>query len=149
MLLQRVASASIAVEGETVASIGAGWLMLLGVTHGDDEAVADRLCDKLVKLRLFPNTEGKFDRDVRAIEDGKGGAVLVVSQFTLYADTKKGNRPSFTDAAAPDVAEPLCAYVVEALKRRGIADVQAGVFGADMKVSLVNDGPVTVLLDSA
>lgn len=144
MLLQRVAHASVTVEGTVVGQIQSGYLVLLGVAHGDDEATADRLCEKLVKLRLFPNEQGKFDRSVLDI----AGGVLVVSQFTLYGNPKKGNRPSFTDAASPDVAQPLCGYVVEALKQRGVAQVHAGVFGADMKVELLNDGPVTLMLDS-
>ncbi|MEM8494771.1 MAG: D-aminoacyl-tRNA deacylase, partial [Planctomycetota bacterium] len=145
MLLQRVAHASVTVEGEVVGRIERGYLVLLGVTHGDDEATADRLCDKLVKLRVFPNEQGEFDRSVLDIN----GGVLVVSQFTLYGNPKKGNRPSFTDAASPEVAEPLCAYVVEALEQRGVGSVQTGIFGADMKVELLNDGPVTLMLDSA
>ncbi|MEM8783455.1 MAG: D-aminoacyl-tRNA deacylase [Planctomycetota bacterium] len=144
LLIQRVAHASVTVEGSAVGRIDRGYLILLGVTQGDDHATADRLCDKLVKLRLFPNDDGKFDRSVLDI----AGGVLVVSQFTLYGNPKKGNRPSFTDAAPPDLAEPLCAYVVEALKQRGVVDVQAGVFGADMQVELLNDGPVTLMLDS-
>lgn len=144
LLIQRVAHASVTVEGSAVGRIDRGYLILLGVTQGDDHATADRLCDKLVKLRLFPNDDGKFDRSVLDI----AGGVLVVSQFTLYGNPKKGNRPSFTDAAPPDLAEPLCAYVVDALKQRGVVDVQAGVFGADMQVELLNDGPVTLMLDS-
>ncbi|MEM7577252.1 MAG: D-aminoacyl-tRNA deacylase [Planctomycetota bacterium] len=144
MLLQRVGHASVTVDQQVVGEIDRGYLVLLGITHGDNETTAKRLCDKLVKLRLFPNDEGKFDRSVLDI----AGGILVVSQFTLYGNPKKGNRPSFTDAATPHVAEPLFNYVVEALKQRGVTNVQAGVFGADMKVQLLNDGPVTLMLDS-
>ncbi len=148
MLLQRVAHASVTVDDQIVGKIQRGYLVLLGITHGDTTATADRLCDKLVKLRLFPDDDGRFDRSVLDINDEKAGGVLVVSQFTLYGNPKKGNRPSFTDAAPPEVAKPLCDYVVDALKRRGVADIQAGVFGADMQVELLNDGPVTLMLDS-
>ncbi len=135
-LIQRVTRASVTVEGEEVAAIGPGLLVLLGVTHADDEAVADRMADKLRALRIFPDAEGRMNEPLDDRE------VLVVSQFTLYGDTRKGNRPSFVDAAPPEEAEPLYDRVREALGARG------GVFGARMAVSLVNDGPVTLVLEA-
>ena len=144
-LLQRVSEASVVVDGETLGSIERGYLLLVGVGQGDTEAEADRLCDKLVNLRLFPDERGRFDRSVLDVT----GGVLVVSQFTLYGDARKGRRPSFTDAAAPDLASPLCDYVAERLRDLGVQRVETGRFGADMKVSLRNDGPVTLMLDSA
>jgi D-tyrosyl-tRNA(Tyr) deacylase len=142
-VVQRVARASVSVEGRIVAEIGRGLLVLLGVAADDGEAAADWMADKLLGLRIFANDEGKFDRSVAEV----GGEVLVVSQFTLYADTRKGRRPSFTGAAAPEHAAPLYQRVVERIGR-GVP-VQPGVFGAHMDVELVNDGPVTVIVDSA
>lgn len=134
-VVQRVRRASVAVEGETVSWIREGMLVLLGVTHGDDEATAEKMAKKLSALRVFEDEEGKMNDALGERE------VLCVSQFTLYGDTRKGNRPSFVDAAPPDVAEPLYELVCERL------GAQRGVFGASMQVELVNDGPVTLLVE--
>jgi D-tyrosyl-tRNA(Tyr) deacylase len=137
-LVQRVSEASVSVEGREVARIGPGLVVLLGVRHGDGEAQADHLAGKLERLRVFEDAEGRMNLSVREVE----GELLVVSQFTLYADTRKGNRPSFVEAAPPDLAEPLYERV------RAMLGAQGGVFGARMEVALVNDGPVTVLLEA-
>ena len=137
-VVQRVASASVTVEGERVASIGRGLLVLLGVRDGDTAAEADRIAAKLTALRLFEDDAGKMNLSVRDV----GGEVLVVSNFTVYGDARKGNRPSFVQAARPESAEPLVERVRSAL------DAQGGRFGARMAVELVNDGPVTILLDA-
>jgi D-tyrosyl-tRNA(Tyr) deacylase len=136
-VVQRVARASSAPGG----SIGPGLVVLLGIADGDDEAAAVRLAGKIARLRIFQNEEGKFDRSLL----DTGGAALVVSQFTLIADTAKGNRPSFSHAARPEVAEPLYDRFCEALRTLGLT-VETGVFGAHMRIGLVNDGPVTVVL---
>ena len=129
------------VEGETAGEIGRGLLVLLGVARGDDAAAAARLATKIARLRIFENDEGKFDRSLLDV----GGAALVVSQFTLIADTAKGNRPSFAGAAPPERAEPLYERFCAALEELGV-EVARGVFGARMAVELVNDGPVTVVV---
>ncbi|MFL5950028.1 MAG: D-aminoacyl-tRNA deacylase [Gaiellaceae bacterium] len=139
---QRVSRAQVAVAGETVGAIEHGLLVLLGVARADTDEVAQRMAHKIARLRVFEDDEGKFARSVLDV----GGAALVVSQFTLIADTAKGNRPSFVDAARPDEAEPLYAAVCTALERDGVP-VERGVFGARMDVELVNHGPVTVVLD--
>ena len=136
--MQRVSEAAVEVGGERVAAIGPGMLVLLGVGRGDGPEQADRLARKLLALRIFDDAEGRMNLSV---EDA-GGEVLCVSQFTLYGDARKGNRPSFVDAAPPEEAEPLYERVREALGARG------GSFGARMAVSLVNDGPVTVMLET-
>jgi D-tyrosyl-tRNA(Tyr) deacylase len=138
---QRVSRASVAVDGETVGEIGLGWLVLLGVGPRDDEATAARMADKIVGLRVFEDEAGKMNRSVLDV----GGAVLLVSQFTLYADTSRGRRPGFTGAAPPAVAEPLVERVAELIRERGLT-VATGRFGALMDVSLTNHGPVTILL---
>ena len=135
--MQRVTRASVSVDGERVAAIGPGLLVLLGVKKGDTEEQADRMAAKLLALRIFEDGDGKMNLSVRDI----GGEVLCVSQFTLYGDTRKGNRPSFVDAAPPDEAEALYERVREALGAEG------GVFGARMEVTLSNDGPVTLTVD--
>jgi D-tyrosyl-tRNA(Tyr) deacylase len=145
LLVQRVREAHVEVEGETVGAIGPGLLVLVGITHTDDAAVALRLADKLVKLRVFEDEAGKMNRSVI----DTGGAVLAVSQFTLYGDARGGNRPSFTAAARPEHAAPLFERFVALLSERLGRAVPTGRFGADMKVHLVNDGPVTIWLDSA
>jgi D-tyrosyl-tRNA(Tyr) deacylase len=137
-VIQRVARATSTPGG----SIGPGLCVLVGVAEGDDAATALRLADKIARLRIFENEEGKFDRSLL----DTGGAALVVSQFTLLADTAKGNRPSFSGAARPEVAEPLYERVVQALRDLGI-QVATGAFGARMAVELVNDGPVTIVLE--
>ena len=129
---------------ELSGKIGPGLLVLLGVGEGDSEKEAAYLADKIAGLRIFEDEDGKFNRALADVD----GAVLVVSQFTLYGDARKGRRPSFTEAARPEQAEPLCDRFVELLRAEGIA-VETGVFGAMMAVSLVNDGPVTLLLDTA
>ena len=136
-LVQRVSEASVTVDGSEVARIGRGLLVLLGVRRGDTEADADKLAAKLMALRIFEDDEGKMNLNV----EQAGGEVLCVSQFTLYGDTRKGNRPSFVDAAPPEEAEPLYERV------RRATGAQGGVFGARMAVALVNDGPVTVLIE--
>jgi D-tyrosyl-tRNA(Tyr) deacylase len=140
-VVQRVREARVTVEGEVVGAIGAGLCVLVGVGEGDDEPAAERLGAKIARLRIFDNVEGKFDRSLL----DTGGAALVVSQFTLIADTQKGNRPSFTRAAPPAEAEPLVERVAAALRELGVP-VETGVFGARMLVELANDGPVTILL---
>jgi D-tyrosyl-tRNA(Tyr) deacylase len=141
-VVQRVASASVAVQGEPVAAIERGLVVLLGVARGDTEAEASSLAGKVARLRIFDGEDGRFDRSLLDI----GGEALVVSQFTLIADTRKGNRPSFTEAAPPDEAEPLYEAFCAALGAEGVRMAQ-GVFGARMGVELVNDGPVTIVLD--
>ena len=143
-LLQRVARASVHVDGSPVASIGRGFLVLAGVGHGDGSGEAERLAEKIATLRVFADDEGKMNLALADV----GGEVLVVSQFTLYADVRKGRRPSWTDAAAPEPAAALVEALAAGLERRGVA-VGRGVFGADMQVELVNDGPVTLMLDTA
>jgi D-tyrosyl-tRNA(Tyr) deacylase len=140
-VVQRVAEARVRVGGEVVGEIGAGLCVLLGIARGDGEEEAVRIAGKLARLRIFPDEQGRFDRSVVDL----GGAALVVSQFTLIADTAKGNRPSFTDAAPPEQAQPLYERVCAELRVLGVPVAQ-GVFGAHMKVELVNDGPVTVVL---
>ncbi len=142
-VVQRVSAARVTVEGETTGSIGLGLLAYVGVGPEDGEDEVGWLASKLTTLRIFPNDEGRFDRSVTDV----GGAVLVVSQFTLYGDTRKGRRPSFTGAAPPEVAEPLVERLVEVLREDGV-EVATGRFGAHMLVDAVNDGPVTILLDS-
>lgn len=137
-VVQRVSSARVTPGGE----ISRGVCVLLGVARGDDEAAADRLAGKIATLRIFENDDGKFDRSLLDV----GGAALVVSQFTLLANTAKGNRPSFTEAAPSEVAEPLYEAFCAALEELG-AHVERGVFGARMAVELVNDGPVTIVLN--
>jgi D-tyrosyl-tRNA(Tyr) deacylase len=141
-VIQRVSAAAVRVDGEEEASCGAGFLVLLGVARGDGDDEAARLATKIARLRVFENDEGRFDRSLLDV----GGEALVVSQFTLIADTTKGNRPSFAHAAPPEEAEPLYEHFCDALRREGVA-VSTGVFGARMAISLVNDGPVTIVLD--
>jgi D-tyrosyl-tRNA(Tyr) deacylase len=141
-VVQRVASARVVADGEVVGEIGRGLCVLLGVSRQDGEEEAERLAGKIARLRIFENDEGRFDRSLLDV----GGEALVVSQFTLIADTAKGNRPSFTDAAPPEQAEPLYERFMQALATLGVA-VQRGAFGARMRVALVNEGPVTIVLD--
>ncbi len=143
-LVQRVSEASVKVEGEIVGRIEAGLLVLLGVGVGDTEEIADKLAEKVAGLRIFSDADGKFNL---SLLDTCGGA-LVVSQFTLLADTRKGKRPSFLDAAAPELAAGLVLRFEERLREQGIGTAM-GVFGAHMEVALINDGPVTIMLDSA
>jgi D-aminoacyl-tRNA deacylase len=141
-VVQRVSGASVAVDGAVRARIGPGLLVLLGVAGGDDESGAARLAGKVARLRIFEGDEGRFDRSVK----DAGGSALVVSQFTLLADTSKGNRPSFSDASPPEQAQPVYAAFCAALEAEGVP-VETGVFGARMQVELVNDGPVTIVID--
>jgi D-aminoacyl-tRNA deacylase len=142
-VVQRVREASVSVEGEVVSACGTGVLVLLGIATGDGMQEADALAGKVSRLRIFENDEGRFDRSLVDV----GGEALVVSQFTLIADTRKGNRPSFTDAAAPETAELLVERFCDALAEQGVR-VARGVFGARMQVALVNDGPVTIVLET-
>jgi D-tyrosyl-tRNA(Tyr) deacylase len=143
-LLQRVSRASVRVEDETIASIGPGLLVLLGVGHADDEATADGLARRVADLRIFDDEDGRTNRSILDV----GGAAIVVSQFTLYADTSRGRRPGFTNAAAPDVADRVYRRFADALRDSGVRDVQTGRFGAVMAVELVNDGPFTIWLET-
>ena len=142
-LLQRVSQASVAVEGKTVGAIGRGLLVLVGVERGDDEARAERLLERLLGYRVFPDAAGKMNLGVKDI----GGGLLLVPQFTLAADTQKGRRASFMPAAPPEEGERLFAYLL-AQARKQHAPVASGVFGADMQVTLTNDGPVTFWLEA-
>jgi len=142
-LLQRVSHASVSVDGKVVSQIGQGLLVLLGVGQGDSEAQVKVLVDKIVYLRIFGDDEGKMNRSLLDI----GGEALVVSQFTLYADMRRGRRPSFTEAAPPALAEPLVERFKDAIAAYGLT-VEGGIFGAYMQVELLNDGPVTIWLDS-
>ena len=143
VVLQRVSRAAVRVDGAIVGEIGPGLLALVGVADGDDAATIDRVAAKVVGLRIFSDSEGRFNESVADV----GGAVLVVSQFTLISDVRKGRRPSFTAAARPELAEPLVARFAQQLEQSGVPVAQ-GVFGAMMQVELVNDGPFTVVIDS-
>jgi D-tyrosyl-tRNA(Tyr) deacylase len=145
VVIQRVSEASVTIEGAVAGSIGKGFVILLGVNDSDTEQDADALVKKLVGLRVFNDEEGKMNLSCGEV----GGQYLVISQFTLYASAKKGNRPSFIDAARPDKAIPLYEYFVSELRKHSSSIVETGEFGADMKVSLVNDGPVTIIIESA
>lgn len=142
-VIQRVTRASVTVDGDTVGKIGKGYLVLFGVGDGDTRADCDRLAAKLIKLRIFEDENGKTNLSIGDV----GGEMLIVSQFTLYADCSHGNRPSFTSAGKPDLANGLYEYFCEKVSESGI-NVQRGVFGADMKVELLNDGPFTVILEN-
>lgn len=142
VVLQRVSRAEVRVEGRSVGSVGRGFLALVGFTAGDSDSELAWIADKIAGLRVFPDEEGKMNRDVREI----GGSILVVSQFTLYADTRKGRRPSFVNAAPPEEAELRYNEFIEELRRRDLP-VESGEFGALMDVELVNDGPVTLILE--
>jgi D-tyrosyl-tRNA(Tyr) deacylase len=144
VVLQRAARAAVRVDGETVSAIALGYLLLVGIGHEDDAAVGERLAERIVGLRIFRDAEGKTNLDLAAV----GGEALVVSQFTLYADTSKGRRPSFVRAADPDAAAELVESFAAALEARGVR-VGRGVFGAEMEVELVNDGPFTMTFDTS
>ncbi len=141
-VVQRVCQASVTVDGQVVGAIGRGLLVLLGITHGDGAAQADWLANKVAGLRIFEDDAGKMNLGLLDV----GGEALVVSQFTLYGDARKGRRPSFVDAARPEAAEPLVQRFAGALRRQGVS-VEMGVFGAHMLVEIHNDGPVTLILD--
>lgn len=142
-VLQRVTRASVTVDGEVLGKIGKGFMILLGVENSDTEEITDKMADKICKLRIFEDENGKTNLSLADV----GGELLVISQFTLYADCKKGNRPSFVKAGKPDMAEPMYEYIIEKCREQ-IKNTQKGQFGADMKVELLNDGPVTIVLDS-
>jgi len=143
-LLQRVSRAEVRAEGERIASIGAGLVILLGVGHADDDGIGEALARRVTELRIFEDEDGRTNRSILDV----GGSAIVVSQFTLYADTSRGRRPGFTQAADPTVAEGIYRRFADALRRGGVADVQTGRFGAEMAVELVNDGPFTIWLDT-
>ena len=143
-VIQRVTHADVVVDGNEIGRIGKGFMVLIGVSKEDDKAIADKMVDKMIKLRIFEDENGKTNLSL----DDVGGELLLISQFTLYANCKKGNRPSFIDAGAPDEANALYEYKIERCKER-VNVVERGEFGADMKVSLLNDGPFTIVLDSS
>ena len=143
-VIQRVTHADVVVDGNEIGRIGKGFMVLIGVSKEDDKAIADKMVDKMIKLRIFEDENGKTNLSL----DDVGGELLLISQFTLYANCKKGNRPSFIDAGAPDEANALYEYIIERCKER-VNVVARGEFGADMKVSLLNDGPFTIVLDSS
>ena len=142
-VIQRVKHASVEVEGEVIGKIGQGFLVLIGVSEEDTEAIADKMIKKLIGMRIFEDAEGKTNLSLESV----GGELLLVSQFTLYANCKRGNRPSFIEAGKPDMANEMYEYIIEKC-RESVDEVQTGEFGADMKVQLLNDGPFTILLDS-
>ena len=142
LVIQRVKEASVEVDGDIVGNIDKGYLVFIGITHTDTKETADYLVKKLCNLRVFEDEQGKMNLSLKDIE----GKLLIVSQFTLYANCDSGNRPSFTDAAKPDIANELYEYFCDKCKENKI-EVQKGVFGADMKVNLINDGPVTIILE--
>lgn len=142
-VIQRVKQASVKVEGSVIGEIEKGYLVLIGVSDKDTEAVADKMIKKMIGLRIFEDAEGKTNLSLADV----GGSLLLVSQFTLYANCKKGNRPSFIEAGAPDKANQLYEYIIEESKK-SVSVVQTGRFGAEMEVSLINNGPFTILLDS-
>ncbi len=143
-VIQRVNKSSVSVDGEIKGSVGKGYNILLGVMQGDTDAEADLLAAKVSKLRVFEDENGKMNKSITDIN----GEILVVSQFTLCADIRKGNRPSFTDSAAPDEANRLYEYFCKKLLENGISKVETGVFAADMRVEIENDGPVTIVMDT-
>ena len=142
-VIQRVKHASVTVDGDVIGKVGRGYMVLIGVCDADDEAIADKMLDKMIKLRINEDAAGKTNL---ALADVNGG-LLLVSQFTLYANCKKGNRPSFVDAGSPEHAEALYNYIVERCRER-VPVVETGSFGAEMAVELLNDGPFTIILDS-
>ena len=145
VILQRCSRAEVRIDGQPVGQIGRGFMILVGVTNGDTTADAVILAKKTAQMRVFEDAEGKMNLALKDV----GGAILSISQFTLYADCKKGNRPSFIHAARPETAEPLYNYYNDVLRTQYGLQVETGRFGADMKVDFVNDGPVTIILDSS
>lgn len=141
-VIQRVKNAQVDVDNKTVGKIDMGFLVLVGITHTDTKEIADYLIKKLINLRVFKDENDKMNLALKDVE----GSILLVSQFTLYADCSGGNRPSFVEAAKPDFANELYEYIIEECKKK-IPKVETGIFGADMKVSLLNDGPVTIILE--
>ena len=143
-LIQRVSKADVKVDDKIIGQIGKGFLVFVGISDSDDKSVADKMIKKLIGLRIFKDENGKVNLDLKSVD----GELLLISQFTLYADCRKGNGPSFINAGAPDKANELYQYIVGQCKKE-VAVVEEGQFGADMKVSLTNDGPFTVILDSS
>ncbi len=141
-IVQRVKKSQVDIDGKTVGKISKGFMALIGITHNDTKEIADYLVNKLINLRVFEDENGKMNLSLNDV----GGSLLLISQFTLYADCSRGNRPSFTNAANPDFANKLYEYIINKCKQK-IKNVQTGIFGADMKVSLINDGPVTIILE--
>lgn len=144
VIVQRTSGAEVRIDGNLVGKIGQGFMLLVGITHTDTQEDADYLAKKVAQMRIFEDSEGKMNLGLKDVD----GEVLSISQFTLYADCRKGNRPSFIDAARPDLAEPLYHYFNQVLHEQYGLHVETGRFGADMKVDFVNDGPVTIILDS-
>ena len=142
-IVQRVAHASVTIDGKVSGEIDKGFLVLIGIRDDDTKKIADKMIDKLIKLRIFEDENGKSNIALGDVD----GSLLLVSQFTSYADCKKGNRPSYIRAAKPDVAIPLYEYIIDECKKQ-VSNVQTGEFGADMEVKLLNDGPFTIILDS-
>lgn len=142
-VIQRVSEASVRIDGKIHGSIDQGYVVLIGIEHNDTKEIADKYIKKLVNLRIFSDEDDKMNLSIKDV----GGSLLLISQFTLYGNCKKGNRPSFVDAARPEHAEELYDYIVSEA-RKEIAHVDTGIFGADMKVSLVNDGPVTIIMEN-
>lgn len=143
-VIQRVSEAACRIDGKVSGEISRGFLVLIGISNEDTKEIADKMIKKLINMRIFDDENGKTNLDLASVD----GELLLISQFTLYADCKRGNRPSFVNAGAPDMAESLYDYIVEDIKSKVDSKVETGVFGADMKVSLVNDGPFTIILDS-
>lgn len=143
-LVQRVKNAKVDIDNKTVGNIDKGFMVLIGITHTDTKEIADYLIKKLINLRVFEDENGKMNLSLKDVN----GSLLLVSQFTLYADCSSGNRPSFTNAAKPDFANELYEYIIAECKKK-INIVETGVFGADMKVELINDGPVTIILEKS
>ncbi len=142
-VIQRVTQSSVKVDGEVIGEIGKGFMVLIGVADSDTKEIADKMIKKMIGLRIFEDENGKTNLSLESV----GGELLLISQFTLYANCKKGNRPSFIEAGKPDMAEEMYEYIIEKCKEQ-VPVVERGRFGADMKVSLVNDGPFTIVLDS-
>lgn len=145
VIVQRTSRAEVRIDGEVVGKIGRGFMLLVGITDGDTQLDADYLAGKVARMRVFEDAEGKMNLGLQEV----GGAILCISQFTLYGDCRKGNRPSFIRAARPETAEPLYLYFCQALREQHGLQVATGRFGADMKVDFINDGPVTLILDTA
>jgi len=143
-VIQRVSEASVTIEGKVEGKIGTGFMVLLGITHEDTQDDIEWLGKKIIGMRIFSDDEGKMNLDLKAVH----GNILLISQFTLHASTKKGNRPSFIEAARPEVAIPLYEQMISFLANELGNPIQCGIFGADMKVALLNDGPVTIVIDS-
>ena len=144
LIIQRVKESSLEIENKIFSSIGFGMVVLIGISKTDNRDIAKNLADKISKLRIFNGDNGKMNKNIQEIN----GEVLVVSQFTLYADTKKGNRPSFISAAKPEMAVNLYSYFIEQLQKLVKSKIKTGKFGADMKINLINDGPVTIILEN-